>query len=152
MKIEWVHPLFSFGSFKRGKQPTSAPPLPSFRHRSEVILKVPFFPEWLRTTFERGMRSEWQEWEMGMTVNPRSFDPPFSPFGLPLPKSVGRFSLVPVIPWNDDLVSFHLVLKRNDPATTDIFIFGSFHCKSFVMPWYIKWHENDRKMMLEWGV
>ena len=48
---------------------------------------------------------------MGMTVNPRSFDPPFSPFGLPLPKSVGRFSLVPVIPWNDDLVSFRLVLK-----------------------------------------
>ena len=47
----------------------------------------------------------------GMTVNPRSFDPPFSPFGLPLPKSVGRFSLVPVIPWNDDLVSFRLVLK-----------------------------------------
>ena len=59
MRVEWGRNDGFYG----GNHPTFFPPLSSFRHRSEVILKVPFFPEWLRTTFEWGMWSEWQEWK-----------------------------------------------------------------------------------------
>ena len=84
----------------------------------------------------------------GMTVNPRPFDPPSSPFDPPLPKSAGRSSLVPVIPRNEDLVSFRIILKWNDPETRDIVIFGSFHHKSFVWFLFMKWQKNN----LEWLV
>ena len=86
----------------------------------------------------------------GMTVNPRPFDPPSSPFDPPLPKSAGRSSLVPVIPRNEDLVSFRIILKWNDPETRDIVIFGSFHHKSFVWFLFIKktweWQKNNIRM------
>ena len=66
----------------------------------------------------------------GMTVNPRSFDLPFSPFGPPLPKTDGRSDHVPVIPSKEDNASFLLLLKQNEPETTIFFILGSFHHKS----------------------
>ena len=46
-----------------GNHPTFFPPLSSFWPHSEVILKLPVFPEWLRRTLERGRWSERQEWK-----------------------------------------------------------------------------------------
>ena len=68
----------------------------------------------------------------GMTVNPRSFDLPFSPFGPPLPKTDGRSDHVPVIPSKEDNASFLLIRTRNDPEMTIIIISVSFHQKSYV--------------------
>ena len=86
----------------------------------------------------------------GMTVNLRSFDLPSSPFGPPFSKTDGRSDHVPVIPSKEDPQSFPLVLKQNEPATTTFIIPGSFHQKSCVRSCIIKWHQNDKRMMLEW--
>ena len=71
-------------------------------------------------------------------------------FGPPSPNTVGRSDCVPVVPSNEDLVSFLLVRKWNDPATRDIFVFGSFHREKSVMSLGMKRHRNDNETTLGW--
>ena len=79
-----------------------------------------------------------------------SFDLPSQPFGAPSPNTVGRSDCVPVVPSNEDLVSFLLVRKWNDPATRDNFVFGSFHSKNLVMSLGMERQQNESRMTLEW--
>ena len=78
-----------------------------------------------------------------------SFDLPSQPFGAPSPNTEGRSDCVPVVPSNEDLVSFRLVLKRNDPATRDIFVFGSFHRKNLVTSLGMERQRNESRTTLE---
>ncbi len=79
-----------------------------------------------------------------------SFGLPSQPFGAPSPNTVGRSDCIPVVPSNEDLVSFLLVRKWNDPATRDIFVFGSFHREKSVMSLGMKRHRNDNETTLGW--
>ena len=88
--------------------------------------------------------------KFGRTGHPESFDPPLSPFGPHSAKTKGRSSLIPVIPSNEDLHSFLLVWKQNEPATTTFIIPDSFHHKRYVRSCTMKWHQHDERMMLEW--
>ena len=87
--------------------------------------------------------------KFGRTGHPESFDPPLSPFGPHSAKTKGRSSLIPVIPSNEDLHSFLLVWKQNEPATTTFIIPDSFHHKRYVRSCTMKWHQHDERMMLE---